>query len=322
MRSKSPEGGRAWRPTARPLTPVELALRRYQAEGEVDSNMREVVEHMFAGRDVNVSITASNGSVAALSVGEVRIGAHHSEKPTYELSVPKRRLGPLCGCGRELWTDDPDRWNGKRRDWYHADDHTPACASAFAPAPVAVIGRPPPPPMEWEASQQPSRPVQQRIVRAMELPAGAIAPRVGAAGLTIVHAALVILAAYGLFSDNWTWLTLVSLLLNGLAVWFRVWQLRRATARREPNEQVRVPAEEAAAEVIPRPKRAKSVPVRDFTAVSECPNCGLTTLHELRAPSPTTVITTEGGRTVMKEDPADADVIRLCGKCGQEWGEK
>ena len=302
---------------------MELALRRYQEDGEVETNMREVVEHMFAGRDINVSITASNGSVAALSVGEVRIGAHHSEKPTYEISVPRLRLGPPCGCGRELWTDDPDLWNGKRRDWYHADDHTPACASAFAPAPVAGIGRPPPRPVEWEASRQPSRPVRQRIARAMELPAGALAPRVGAAGLTIVHAALVALAAYGLLSDNWTWLTLVSLLLNGLAVWFRVWQLRRAAARRQPDGAVDASvADEGQAEYTPPPKRAKSIPVRDFTAVSECPNCGLTTLHELRAPSPTTVITTEGGRTGTKEDPAGADVIRLCGKCGQEWGEK
>ena len=268
------------------IPPVPRAMRAVRRSDQV-----------YVDQIQSVTISASNGSVAAWSVGDVTIGA-----------PPKQPAcaGPPCGCGRQLWTDNPDLWNTSRQEWYHLDDHSQACASAFT---GGRSGTPPKP--EWrdpgEDETVPS--LSERVAGWFELPGNALAPRVGAGIMALVHMMLVVLAASSLIRGDGTWLTFAALAGNGSMVWLRLWQIRRAMSKPEidpPPEPAEV--EPPAEPIVPEPQPATSWPVRDFTAWCNCPNCGAVATHRMRPP---------GG----SEGPKLADVIRQCETCGQE-GEK
>lgn len=59
---------------------------------------------------------------------------------------------------------------------------------------------------------------------------------------------------------------------------------------------------------LPLLRRIADLPVDPFEAVAMCPRCSQVATHDF---------------TDRKDgDPAEASVIRQCGKCGQRWGQK
>ncbi|MCV7255305.1 hypothetical protein H7J86_24380 [Mycobacterium hackensackense] len=144
-----------------------------------------------------------------------------------------------------------------------------------------------------EVECQPARPsLRQLVTETFELPQNAIAPRVGAALLLVVHASLFVYAVYGLATGTWGWYTPPALIGNGLMVWWRTWQLLHARRQRA---------------AVSRP--VDFWPARDFIALCECRNCSEISTHGIREPKP-------------GKDPAEATVIRQCAACGQEWAER
>lgn len=183
------------------------------------------------------------------------------------------------------------------------------------------IGRPPPPPIDWDAAVEVERGFPWVIYLL---------------GLLVVNAmTAVILIAVGMNPVAAVGgVAIGAILYNGT-----YWAAKRRT-RPLPAPVVEPPTTVEAPKT-PKPKPTSHWETRPFVAVCACPNCGEIALHGIRPSSPegakeaaAAARTLKGVEELAEDqiayiegllnggDPADADVIRVCAQCKQEWGEK
>ena len=160
-----------------------------------------------------------------------------------------------------------------------------------------TIGRPPPPPIDWDGAAAPKR-----------QPASFDFKFDVMAALLTATITLGLLA--GSFVAGFTPLGIVGMVCNGAYAAIKA----RDAYKRRPR-LVGVQAAELEQPVDNEShtqcawREMRSLPTRDFSAVGDCPCCGIVAVHHMREP-------------IQPTDPSDADVVRTCVECGQVWGEK
>lgn len=86
--------------------------------------------------------------------------------------------------------------------------------------------------------------------------------------------------------------------------------------RHHQNEWVE--AERPAAPPPPRVQPARTLPLRAFTATTDCPTCGDVAVHRWRDPE----VDDLSPGIINALDLVQTIVVRQCGSCGQEWCEQ
>ncbi len=194
------------------------------------------------------------------------------------------------------------------------------------------IGRPPPPPVQWSTAEVDDTPRKRAVFTDRWL--------TNWAALHIAVTALVMVTA--LVGDSWTLMTTLAVIANGAAAGlYGYLVIRRRIATETPDAPDADAQAESDVRALPEPKPLSHWGTRSFFAVCACPNCGDTALHRMRLPSPVGAMRAEAAAKALADgsqlteeqikylesllnegDPADADVIRVCVECKQEWGEK
>lgn len=265
----------------------------YRATGVVPDEMREQVERVVGGP-------------VKLEVAEpirAEFFAEGEEKPVQKQVVRRKPVGPPCTCGRPLRCARADVSWATRSDWYHQDDYTPACSSAFEHTTIYLSGgaqynkiaTPDPNALYVITSDNPpERPSRSGFDVWM--------PRIGPGCMLVVHTILLVLITISLATNgpgDFTWPAIVANLLAGGIAGYR---LRRACRPARPPKPIDS-AETAPA--TPKPKPMAEIPVEEFTATCSCPTCGWTDVHGLR-------VSTDEASTAIRE----------CVACGQEWRQR
>jgi hypothetical protein len=122
---------------------------------------------------------------------------------------------------------------------------------------------------------------------------------------------------------TWTWLAYIYLALAVVLVTLLVVANVGGTRAHPPIPNRHQTADAIAmTSLIPR-RSVRAIPIRPFTAVSDCPRCDTVAIHPMREAQPfdmgRVVAEVQGDRDKLQAACANV-VVRQC-SCGQEWRE-